>query len=64
MDTSYDPEVEERWCGEQRSRVADYLRSQGVDYGRIGQWPAWHLAPYVSIWAIESRVWAERQLLR
>jgi hypothetical protein len=25
-----------------------------VEYGRIGEWPAWHVAPYVSIWAIES----------
>jgi hypothetical protein len=51
-----DPEVEERWCEQQRQCVADYLHSQGVEHGRIGEWPAWHLAPYVSIWAIESRV--------
>jgi hypothetical protein len=50
-----DPEVEERWCAEKRQCVAEYLRSQGVEHGRIGEWPAWHLAPYVSIWAIESR---------
>lgn len=49
-----DPAVEERWCDEQRARVADYLRSQKVEHGRIGEWPAWHVAPHVSIWAIES----------
>jgi hypothetical protein len=49
-----DPETEERWCEQQRQCVADYLRSQGVEHGRIGEWPAWHVAPYVSIWAIES----------
>lgn len=49
-----DPEVEERWCERQRALVADYLRSQGVEHGRIAEWPAWHIAPYVSIWAIES----------
>lgn len=48
------PAVEERWCNEQRSILADYLRSQKVRHGRIGDWPAWHVAPYVSIWAIES----------
>ena len=49
-----DPDVEERWCSEQRGVVADYLRLQKVRHGRIGEWPAWHIAPYVSIWAIES----------
>ena len=49
-----DPDVEDRWCEAQRAVVADYLRSQKVEHGRIGDWPAWHVAPYVSIWAIES----------
>jgi hypothetical protein len=49
-----DPDVEERWCAEQRRVVADYLRSQNVRHGRIGEWPAWHVAPSASIWAIES----------
>ncbi len=49
-----DPAVEEHWCGEQRAKVSDYLRSQKVKHRRIGDWPAWHVAPFVSIWAIES----------
>ena len=49
-----DPAVEERWCDEQHAHVENYLRSQTVKHGRIGDWPAWHVAPYVSIWAIES----------
>lgn len=52
--SSDDPDVEERWCLAQQGIVADYLRSQDVKHGRIGEWPAWHVAPYVSIWAIES----------
>lgn len=48
------PDVEEFWCEKQRQVVADYLQSQGVEHGRIGDWPAWHIAPCVSIWAIES----------
>lgn len=49
-----DPEIEERWCAEHREIVAAYLRSQAVKHGRIGEWPAWHVAPCASIWAIES----------
>ena len=51
-----DPEVEERWCNKQRTIVADYLRSQKVKHGEVGEWPAWHVAPYASIWVIESLI--------
>jgi hypothetical protein len=50
-----DPAVDEQWCTERRARVTEYLRDEGVEHGRVGEWPAWHIAPYVSIWAIESR---------
>ena len=50
-----DPETEARWCAERRAEVEDYLNREGVERGEIGEWPAWHVAPYVSIWAIESR---------
>jgi hypothetical protein len=53
---SDDPPVETEWCAARRADVADYLKREGVAHGRIGEWPAWHIAPYVSIWAIESRV--------
>ena len=49
-----DPDIERRWCAEQQKTVANYLRSQNVQHGRIGEWPAWRVAPYVSIWTIES----------
>jgi hypothetical protein len=53
--SDYDePAIEERWCHEQRVKVEDYLCSQRVNHGRVGDWPAWHVAPYVSVWAIES----------
>lgn len=47
-------EADDRWCQSQRQIVVEYLRRHGVEHGAIGEWPAWHLAPYVSIWAIES----------
>jgi hypothetical protein len=50
-----DPAVEERWCEERRGDVTAYLQHQGVEHGRVGEWPAWHVAPYVSVWAIESK---------
>jgi len=49
-----DPAMEERWCEERQAQVVDYLKQQGVKHGRVGEWPAWHIAPYVSLWAIES----------
>ncbi len=51
-----DPLVEEQWCEERQREVKEYLACEGVDHGRIGEWPDWHLAPYVSVWAIESGV--------
>ena len=45
---------EEIWCDERRTQVEAYLSHQGLAHGEIGDWPAWHVAPYVSIWAIES----------
>jgi hypothetical protein len=53
--TDYDDsKEEERWCEEQRKKVKIYLAQAGVLHGEIGEYPAWHIAPYVSIWAIES----------
>ena len=55
MGAANDPTDEEKWCAERRAQVTEYLDREGAKYGRIGEWPAWHLAPYVSIWAIESK---------
>ena len=53
--TDYDdPKEEERWCEQQRRKVEVYLAQAGVLHREVGEWPAWHIAPYVSIWAIES----------
>jgi hypothetical protein len=49
------PAVEEQWCAERRAEVTAYIKHERVDHGRVGEWPAWHVAPYVSIWAIESK---------
>ncbi len=49
-----DPAVEERWCSERRQIISEYLSKKGLSHGEIGEWPAWHLTPYVSLWAVES----------
>ncbi|MFC3322345.1 DUF4826 family protein [Mesorhizobium cantuariense] len=45
---------EEAWCESQRQYVIDYLAREHLQHGRVGEWPAWHVYPYVAIWAIES----------
>lgn len=49
-----DPELEALWCAERRHEIAEYLQREGVVHGAIGTEPAWHVAPYASVWAIES----------
>lgn len=51
-----DPKVEEDWCEQQREHVAWFIGQQPIQPGRIGEWPAFHIAPHVAIWAIESGV--------
>ena len=33
--------------------------AKGSTMGRGGEWPVWHIAPHVSIWAVESATAAE-----
>ncbi|MDF1838752.1 MAG: DUF4826 family protein [Planctomycetota bacterium] len=49
-----DPEVDREWCLAARSEVVEYLAGTGVQHGPVGDWPAWHVAPILSIWAVES----------
>jgi hypothetical protein len=49
-----DPDVEDAWCEARRAEVATYAKDQHIDHLGIGEWPAWHVAPYVSVWALES----------
>jgi hypothetical protein len=50
-----DPAIEAEWCADQRTEVAAYLAEEELVHGEIGEWPAWHIAPIVSVWAIESK---------
>jgi hypothetical protein len=50
----WNEEDENIWCEERRKVVLEYLAHQHLKFGAIGEWPAWHISPYVSVWAIES----------
>ena len=50
-----EPTPEERWCAERSADVSACLARQALDHGRIGEWPAWHVMPYASLWAVESK---------
>jgi hypothetical protein len=45
---------DEQWCAGHRLNVIEYLQRQNVQHSQIGLWPAWHIVPYVSVWAVES----------
>ena len=45
---------EAAWCAARSAEVAACLDRQALEYGRIGEWPAWHVMPYASVWAVES----------
>ena len=45
---------EEGWCSERRAEALDFLRTASVTHGRIGEVPAMHVFPYISVWAVES----------
>lgn len=55
MDTSNENVSEEEWIRAQRSQVEDYLRAQSVDHRGVGEYPAFHVHPYVALWAIQSK---------
>jgi hypothetical protein len=48
------PPSDDTWCDARGVEVAQCLARQGVDHGRIGEYPAWHVMPYASLWAVES----------
>jgi hypothetical protein len=45
---------EAEWCATKRARVIEYLEREKLVRGQVGEWPAWHIYPYVAAWAIES----------
>jgi hypothetical protein len=46
---------EEVWVKQEREKVIDYLSSQHCEHGGVGEWPAFHVDPYIALSAIQSR---------
>jgi hypothetical protein len=51
---SDDTDPEYQWCAERRREALEYLDRQRVKHGRLGEAPAWHVYPHLSLWAVES----------
>lgn len=49
-----DNEADERWCAKQREQIIAYLSVEGFRSATLGDWPAWHVTPIVSVWAVAS----------
>ena len=52
--TRTEPTPEDTWCAARGADVLACLQRQSLEHGRIGEWPAWHVMPYASLWAVES----------
>jgi hypothetical protein len=46
---------EEQWVNAQRDAAIAYLQKENVDHLGVGEWPAFHVSPYVAIWAVQSK---------
>jgi len=46
---------EDAWIDEQRATIVDYLERQHLGNVNVGEYPAFHVHPYVSLWAVESK---------
>jgi Domain of unknown function (DUF4826) len=55
-----EPNEEEQWCAARRSQVVAHLKSERAKHVEIGEWPAWHIAPIVSLWALNATTAPER----
>jgi hypothetical protein len=49
-----DPKLEAHWLAEQREILDHYLQAEGVQHRGVAPEPEWFIAPYVSVWTVES----------
>ncbi len=49
------PNEDEIWCGQRRAQVTAHLKSERLKHRDLADWPAWHVAPIVSVWAVEKQ---------
>ncbi len=49
-----DPKLEAQWLSKQRANVQRYLQAEGVEHRGVAPNSDWFVAPYVSVWTVES----------
>jgi hypothetical protein len=47
-------EREWAWCAEQRQQVIAHFHDEGLAIPAVEELPVWHVAPIVSVWAVED----------
>ena len=53
--TTHPPATEEEaWIAKEREKVIVYLASEQCEHAGVGEWPAFHVDPYVAMWAVQS----------
>ena len=45
---------EEEWVAQERAKAIAYLSSQKCEHAGVGEWPAFHIDPYIALWAVQS----------
>ena len=45
---------EEGWLRQEHEKVLAYLASQKCEHGGVAEWPAFHIDPYIALWAVQS----------
>jgi hypothetical protein len=46
---------EDTWIASQRKVVQEYLERERVEHLGVGEYPAFHVYPYVAVWAVQSK---------
>lgn len=46
---------ERDWLEEQRERAVEYLKRENVDHLGVGDYPAFHVFPYLALWVVQSK---------
>jgi hypothetical protein len=49
------PDDEDIWIEAERKRAEDYLHEQRVEHLGVGEYPAFHVHPYLALWAVQSQ---------
>ncbi len=55
-DDEYSEEEEFAMIAERRQTITEYLAREGLTHGAVGEYPAFHVSPYLYLFAIESLI--------